>query len=302
MNYDAIVIGGSLAGLSDATYIARARRKVLGIDAGSPRNRFSPAAHGFLGQDGVAPADILATARAQLSAYPTVEFLAGKALSAQKTADGFSVETDTGRAVESAKLVITSGRSDILPDIPGLKDRWGHSVLHCPYCHGYEIGAGQIGVLASQPMSVHQAELASDWGPVTFFTNGLDILTDDNRSLLAARNIAIETTPVAALEGTGTALSGLRLKDGRIRDIRALFIGAETRFNSEVAEQLGCAIEDSPMGRIITTDDRRQTTIPGVYAAGDVARPQHTVSLAVADGMMAGVSLHQSLVFPAMVA
>jgi thioredoxin reductase len=302
MNYDAIVIGGSFAGLSAATYIARARRKVLVIDAGSPRNRFSPAAHGFLGQDGVAPADILATARAQLSAYPTVEFLAGKALSAQKTADGFSVETDTGRAVESAKLVITSGRSDILPDIPGLKDRWGHSVLHCPYCHGYEIGAGQIGVLASQPMSVHQAELASDWGPVTFFTNGLDILTDDNRSLLAARNIAIETTPVAALEGTGTALSGLRLKDGRIRDIRALFIGAETRFNSEVAEQLGCAIEDSPMGRIITTDDRRQTTIPGVYAAGDVARPQHTVSLAVADGMMAGVSLHQSLVFPAMVA
>ncbi|WAC46918.1 NAD(P)/FAD-dependent oxidoreductase [Asticcacaulis sp. SL142] len=298
MNYDAIVIGGSFAGLSAATYIARARRRVLVIDAGSPRNRFAAAAHGFLGQDGVAPADILATARAQLSAYPTVEFHSGRAVSAQKTAAGFSVETDSGRTVEAAKLVIASGRSDILPEIPGLKDRWGQSVLHCPYCHGYEIGGGQIGVLASHPMSVHQAELVSDWGPATFFTNGLDILTDEARRLLAARNITIETAPVAALEGNGTALSAVRLNDGRIHDISALFIGAETRFNSPIAEQLGCAIEDSPMGRFITTDDRRQTTILGVYAAGDVARPQHAVSLAVADGMVAGVSLHQSLVSP----
>jgi thioredoxin reductase len=299
MNYDAIIIGGSFAGLSTASYIARARRRVLVIDAGSPRNRFATAAHGFLGQDGVAPADILATARTQLSAYPTVEFLSGRAVSAQKTTTGFSVDTDTGGRVVAAKLVIASGRSDILPDIPGLKDRWGHSVLHCPYCHGYEIGGGQIGVLASHPMSVHQAELVSDWGPVTFFTNGLDILTDEARRLLAARNIAIETTPVSALEGPGNALSAVRLSDGRTHDISALFIGAETRFNSEVAEQLGCTIEDGPMGRFITTDDRRQTTIPGVYAAGDVARPQHTLSLAVADGMQAGVFLHQSLVFPA---
>lgn len=300
MNYDAIVIGGSFAGLSAATYIARARRRVLVIDAGSPRNRFATAAHGFLGQDGVAPADILAAARTQLSVYPTVEFLTGKAISAQKTTGGFKVETDAGRTVESAKLVIASGISDTLPDIPGLKDRWGHSVLHCPYCHGYEIGTGTIGVLASHPLSVHQAELVADWGPVTLFINGLDILTDEVRNLLAARNIATETMPVSALEGPGTDLSAIRLTDGRRHSVVALFIGAQTRFNSDIAEQLGCALEDGPMGRFIATDDKRQTTIPGVYAAGDVARPQHTVSLAVADGMQAGVFLHQSLVFPAM--
>lgn len=170
MTYDAIVIGGSFAGLSAAIQIARARRRVLLIDAGLPRNRFADASHGFLGQDGRRPQDIIGDARRQLSLYPTVEFIDSEAVSASKTDGDFAVTLADGSEKRAMRLILATGVKDDLPAIPGLPERWGQSVLHCPYCHGYEVGGQALGVLANTPMSAHQALLISDWGPTTYFT------------------------------------------------------------------------------------------------------------------------------------
>jgi choline dehydrogenase-like flavoprotein len=169
MAYDTIVIGGSYAGLSAAMQLARARRRVLVIDAGRPRNRFAAAAHGFLGQDGKPPLAILQEAVRQLSAYPTVAFIQGEALTARRTENGFSIALADGREERATRLVLATGLVDELPPVPGLQERWGATVLHCPYCHGYEVGDRALGVLANHPMSAHQAALLPDWGPTTYF-------------------------------------------------------------------------------------------------------------------------------------
>jgi thioredoxin reductase len=173
MRHDAIIIGGSFAGLSAAMSIARARRSVCIIDTGSPRNRFAARSHGFFTQDGSAPGAMLATARSQAAAYPTAAFIAGQALSAVGEPDGFSVTLATGDVLESAKLVLAFGVSDELPAIPGLAERWGTSVLHCPYCHGFEVSGQRLGVLHVSPRSLHQAMLIADWGPTTLYLNVL---------------------------------------------------------------------------------------------------------------------------------
>jgi thioredoxin reductase len=167
MHHDAIVIGGSFAGLSAAMYIARARRSVCVIDTGAPRNRFATQSHGFLAQDGSEPGAMLATARSQVAEYPTATFIDGEAVSAATTPHGFSVALATGEVRESARLVLAFGISDELPAIPGLVERWGKSVLHCPYCHGFEFSGQRLGVLNVSPMSIHQAMLIAEWGPTT---------------------------------------------------------------------------------------------------------------------------------------
>jgi thioredoxin reductase len=156
MRHDAIIIGGSFAGLSAAMYIARARRSVCIIDTGFPRNRFATHSHGFLTQDGSEPGTMLATARSQVAAYPTTTFIEGEAIRAAKEPDGFSVRLATGEALEGTKLVLAFGISDELPAIPGLAERWGHSVLHCPYCHGYEFSGQRLGLLNVSPKTASQ--------------------------------------------------------------------------------------------------------------------------------------------------
>ncbi|HEU0053113.1 MAG TPA: NAD(P)/FAD-dependent oxidoreductase, partial [Longimicrobium sp.] len=176
---DAVVAGGSFAGLAAALQLARARRKVVVVDAGLPRNRFAHASHGFLGQDGRAPADILADARAQLRAYPTAELRTGTATAARAEDGAFVVELASGEVLRSRKLVLATGIVDELPDVPGVRERWGRTVLHCPYCHGFEVGDGRLGVLATGEMSLHQALLLPDWsGDVTLFVNGAFVLDD----------------------------------------------------------------------------------------------------------------------------
>ncbi|WP_423066729.1 NAD(P)/FAD-dependent oxidoreductase [Devosia sp. CN2-171] len=296
MLHDAIIVGGSFAGLAAATYIARGRRTAAIIDTGLPRNRFAAHSHGFLTHDGNAPAEILATARAQVAAYPTVQFIDGSANSATKTGDGFAVTLGTGEVVEARKLVLAYGISDILPEIPGLKERWGNSVIHCPYCHGYEFSDRQLGVLNMQLRSSHQAQLIAEWGPTTFFLNG-ETIDDATRTMLEKRGVAIEPTPVKSLHGDGKHLSGVELIDGRTVGIEALYIGAPTRHNSSIAIDLGCDTEESPAGPVIKVDGMKMTTVPGVYAAGDITRAMHNVTFAVADGVMAGVAIHASLVY-----
>ena len=297
MQHDAIVIGGSFAGLSAAIQIARARRSVCVIDADSPRNRFSKASHGFFGQDGNDPRAMIASARAQVQRYPTVQTIAGEASFVRPINGGFEVTVKGGAVLTAAKLVLAFGVSDMLPELPGLAERWGTSVLHCPYCHGFEYAGGRLGVLHSTPMSAHQALLIADWGPTTLYLNGAAPPDEETRLKLMQRGVTIEPARIGALRGEKGGLSSLLLEDGRDAPIDALYVAPRTRLNSAIAEQLGCALDDGPFGSVIRTDEKKLTTVPGVYAAGDIARVPHNASWAAADGVTAGVFLHQSLVF-----
>ena len=297
MRHDAIIIGGSFAGLSAAMYIARARRSVVIVDTGLPRNRFAEHSHGFFAQDGSAPGAMLATAHAQVAAYPTAAFVAGEAVGAVRDDDGFAVTLATGEVLTGRRLVLAFGISDELPAIPGLAERWGRSVIHCPYCHGYEFSDRRLGVLHSSEQSTHMAMLVAEWGPTTLYLNGAPPPDDAVLDELQRRGVAIESDAVRALHGNGAELRALELDDGRLADVDALYVGPRTRLNSTIAQQLGCELEEAPSGPIIRTDGVKMTTVPDVYAAGDITRATHTVTWASADGVMAGLAVHRSLVF-----
>ena len=293
LHYDAIIIGGSYAGLSAALQLARARRRILVVDAGQRRNRYAANSHGFLTRDGQPAADIAAEGRANVVAYPNVDWHDGTAISARQDGDGFVVELDGAGTVRAARLVLATGVRDDLPPIDGLAERWGKSVFHCPYCHGYELNEGRIGVLASSPLSVHQAQMLPHWGQVTFFTNGVCPLDDAQRADLHAHGVEVDETPVRRLVNVATVV----LEDGRQEIMSGLFTYGRVHMASPIAEQLGCAFEQGPLGPFIRTDDSRQTTVPAVFAAGDAMRAASTVALSVADGAMAGVGAHRSLLF-----
>ncbi|MGZ8868408.1 MAG: NAD(P)/FAD-dependent oxidoreductase, partial [Thermoanaerobaculia bacterium] len=244
MRHDVIIIGGSFAGLSAAMYIARGRRSVCVIDTGSPRNRFARLSHGFFAQDGSEPSAMLAAARLQVAAYPTVTFIEGKATSAARAPHGFTVTLATGEVIESARLVLAFGISDELPSIPGLAERWGKSALHCPYCHGFEFSGQPLGVLSLSPRSVHQAALIAEWGPTTFFLNGGAAPDEESLNMLRSRGVTIEPVPVKALHGEGFDLSAVELIDGRMTRLNALYLGPRTHLNSDIAQQLGCELEE----------------------------------------------------------
>ena len=296
MHYDVIIIGGSFAGLSAAMQLARARRQVLLVDAARPRNRYAAHAHGFLGQDGVPPQEIVANARAQLARYPTVSFLDGEAIQALAQDGGFAVVMAGGEQVRGARLILATGMRDELPPLPGLQARWGQTVLHCPYCHGFEVAGEPLGVLAAHPMSVHQAMLLPDWGPTTYFTQCQFEPSPEDARHLAARGVLVERTPVVALLGDAPALTGVVLADGREVPLRALFVASRVHMASPLAGQLGCAFDEGPLGPVIRVDDMKQTTVPGVFAAGDASTPMSNATLASASGVMAGVCAHRSLV------
>ena len=287
-----IVIGGSYAGLSAATQLARARRRVLVIDAGQRRNRAALHSHGFLTQDGSEAAAIAALGREQLLKYPTVAWANEAAMSAHADGDHFTVSFNDGGTVDGRRLVLATGVADALPPIAGLAERWGGSVFHCPYCHGYELDQGSIGVIASGELSMHQALLLPDWGPVTFFTNQAFTPTPEQLAMLAARGVVVVDTPLARIAGHADVV----LTDGRSLSMAGLFVMSRTSPASSLPAQLGCALEDGPMGPFVQTDMMKATNVSGVFCCGDMARPAGNVASAVADGAMAGVGAHRSLI------
>ncbi|THF69197.1 NAD(P)/FAD-dependent oxidoreductase [Deinococcus sp. Arct2-2] len=297
MLYDALIIGGSYAGLSGAVQIARSGRSVCVLDGRQPRNRFAPHSHGFFGQDGQSPRVMIAQARADLAAYPNVTLIDTLATQARREGDQFSITLASGEILHAQKLLLAYGVVDLLPEIPGLAERWGQTVLHCPYCHGYEVRGGHLGVLSALPQSTHQALLISDWGRVTFFLNGQPLPDATTLAKFAEREIEIEPETVVGLEGEAPGLDGVRLADGRLFGLDALFVASRIRPASDLAEQLGCAVEEGPQGPLLRTDATKQTSVAGVYAAGDLTARGGNASLAAADGVWAGVSLHQSLIF-----
>ena len=218
---------------------------------------------------------------------------------AARTDGGFAVTLEDGATHTAARLILAIGVVDELPDLPGLREGWGKGILHCPYCHGYEVAGKRLGVLAFMPLATHQANLIPEWGATTFLTNGAVALQPAERAALAARGVVIEETPVAEVLNTAEGLAGVRLRDGRTVALDALFIGVPTRLASPLAEQLGCALDDTILGPIIRVDGAGQTTVPGVYAAGDAAHMMKSIAGSVAGGYLAGVMAHQSLLPPA---
>ena len=293
MIFDAIVVGGSYAGQSAALQLARARRSVLVIDGGNRRNRFAEASHGFLTQDGPAPGAIAAASRAQLMAYPSVQWIDGEAQTVSRTSEGFEVATADDTNYRGRRVVLAIGVVDRLPTIPGLVERWGESVFHCPYCHGYELNRGPIGVLAVSPLSMHHALLVPEWGPTTFFTNGVFVPDHEQRAQLDRRGVTVEHTPIDKMVGTADIV----LKDGRVVSLKGLFTMTEVEMSCPLAAQLGCNFGQGPAGPFIETNAFKETSVPKVFACGDAARTFGSVAMAVGDGALAGVSTHQSLVF-----
>lgn len=296
-SYDVIVVGGSFAGMSGAMQLARARRRILIVDAGRPRNRFVASAHGFLGQDGKSPREIIGLARQQLAAYPTVAFFAGEAVEGRRHEAHFELGLSDGQVVKASRLLLATGVRDELPVIAGMEERWGFTVFQCPYCHGYEVGGRQLGVIANHPMSAHQASIVSDWGPTTYFTQGIFEPDEAQLAMMHARGIRIERAPVVEIVGSGASIDAVRLSDGRSVDIEAAFTAPRTHMASGLAEKLGCGFDDGPFGPLIRTNEQKLTTIAGVYAAGDATSAMANATLASAAGVLAGVGAHQSLIF-----
>ncbi|WEX13336.1 NAD(P)/FAD-dependent oxidoreductase [Pseudomonas sp. G11] len=292
MMHDVIIVGGSYAGLSAGLQLARARRKVLVIDAGLRRNRFAATSHGFLGQDGQAPGIIAAEGRSQLMEYPTVTWVQDSVVQAGAEQGGFSVRTQCNGQFQAKRLILATGVVDELPGIDGLQERWGKRVFHCPYCHGYELGQGRIGVLATSPLAMHHALMLPDWGSTTLFTNGVFTPNAEQQAQLDRRGVSVESAAVTRISGER---ADLELADGRIVQLDGVFTMSRTRL-SPLAEQLGCGRVDGPTGPYLHTDETRQTSVAGVFACGDASLAAGSVALAVAEGVRAGVGAHFSLI------
>lgn len=290
--FDAIVIGGSYSGMSAALQLARACRTVLVIDHGQPRNRRAGRAHGCLGWDGASPAEMLETSRRQLLAYERVQWATDEATDAAGSLEeGFRVDCASGDRYHAHRLILAHGVVDRLPDVPGLAERWGETVLHCPYCHGYEICGATIGVLiASRSEAMDQVRALSQWGQATAFHAGALSATDVDELSLQLRGIGATLEAHALVGMTGKA--SLALADGSFREVGALFVHPETTLASGLAKCLGCATEDAGC---IATDSAKQSTVPGVFACGDAARFAGNIALAVGEGALAGVAAHRSL-------
>lgn len=297
MNFDVIIVGGSFAGQAAALQLGRARRRVLLLDSGSPRNRFARSSHGFLGQDGVAPAEIMSTFSHQLKSYRTVSQRRGEATGASALGDGFQVAVAEGKMVFGSRLILASGIRDNLPAIPGLREHWGAGVLHCPYCHGYELDQQPIGILGESELVFHQAMLASDWGPATLFTQGSLVLHRDQENALTHKGIIIERSPITELFGRGDTLDAVRLADDRTVRLAGLFVTPRTEISGGLATSLGCKLQDGPTGPFIAVDGHQQTSVRGVFAAGDVAAPMSNAMLSAASGVRAASGAHHSLIF-----
>jgi thioredoxin reductase len=298
MTEDAIIIGGGFAGLSAAMQLARARRRVTILDTGLPRNRFSAHSHGFLAQDGRPGADILADARRQLAAYETITFRTTSAETLNGERDAFTVVTNDGGQIDARRVLLSTGFEDQLPDIPGLSERWGKTVLHCPYCHGYEVGGGPVGVLARTSEAARFAAVVADWGDVTLFTNAVPEPDEKDLAVLEARNVKLRPGRVTAVTDGPGGMLAVETGPGIPTLVKALFVSPEARVRSDIPRDRDLELKATPIGNILQTDDTGQTSLPGLYAAGDIALGPANIALASANGVKTAVFLHHSLIWP----
>lgn len=292
MQYDVAIIGGSYAGLAAAMPLARARKKVVIIDAGQRRNRFAEYSHGFLTQDGTRASEIAQIAKQQVLAYKTVDWQNGSVERVEKIEEGFAVCVDATHSITTKRLIIAAGITDQLPDIAGLAERWGKTVFHCPYCHGYELNQGKIGIIGSSEHAAHLAMMLPDWGETTLFLNDYPV-DAELLEQLKVRGVVIEQRLIQKIIGQSEVL----LADGTVIQLEGIFATTKCSIAQDWIFKLGCEIEQNAMGEAIKTNAMKETSIAGIFACGDVARLGGSVSLAVGDGTLAGVAAHRSLIF-----
>lgn len=294
--WDVIVVGGGAAGLSAALTLGRARRRVLVVDAGQPRNRFAAHMHGALGQEGVDPADLLRRGREEVSTYD-VTIRSATAESVEEVAHGLNVTLSDGETVFGRALVVASGMSDELPGIPGLAEHWGTQVLHCPYCHGWEVREQRLAVLGTSPMSLHQAELIRQWSDqLVFFTAGCDALDPSTEARLRARGVELVGTPVSEILSEAGHLTGVRLVDGTEIALDAIFTAPKARPHDDFLANLGLERAENPMGSFVAVDPTGKTSHPRVWAIGNVVNPGANVPISIGAGSMTGGVVNMALV------
>ncbi|MHC8950443.1 NAD(P)/FAD-dependent oxidoreductase [Sphingobacterium hungaricum] len=291
--YEVIIIGGSYAGLSAAMALGRSLRNVLVIDAGSPCNQQTPHSHNFLTQDGETPANIYKKAFDQVRQYKTIDFLEDFATEASKTDTGFTVRTKNNQTFSTKKLIISSGIKDQMPDIDGFSSSWGISVIHCPYCHGYEFRNEATGIFANGDEAMHYVKLLSQLtNKLSIFTNGPALFTEEQKVVFNQKGIAVIETPIKKINHQNGYLNSVQLADGQEHKLKALYARLPFKQHSAIPEQLGCTfskngfVEVSPM---------QETSVEGVFACGDNSNPMRSVANAVYTGNFAGASVNSKL-------
>ncbi|MCI2956644.1 NAD(P)/FAD-dependent oxidoreductase [Agromyces atrinae] len=296
LTHDVLIIGGGTAGQSAALMLTRAGRRVAIIDAGEPRNGVVEHMHAVLGHDGVKPTDLLARGRRDIEGYGG-EFVDGRAVTAVPVDGGFAVTLDAGDTLTARRLIVTTGLRDELPAIPGLREQWGRGVVTCPYCDGYEVRGRRIGVLATSAGGVHQAQLLRQWSPqVTYFENGTGMPEADVAAGFAARGVIVEPGPVAEVISTDGVLTAVVLADGRSIAIDSIFTAPTLVPNGTLLADLGAELTESPIGTVVAVDAFGATSVPGVWAAGNVVNPMANVPVSMGAGSMAGAAVNANLV------
>jgi thioredoxin reductase len=299
--YDVVVAGGGTAGLSAALVLGRSRRRVLVLDGGEPRNAPSSGAHGFFTRDGVPPGELLRLGREQLKPYPSVELREGQATGATGANGSFEVTLEDGSTVRARKLVLATGVADELPETPGFRELWGRGVYHCPYCHGWEVRDRPLAVMARGEEALVRAALIRNWSrDLVVLTDGPSGLDEAGRGRLRSLGVSVKEERIARLEGDTRkgVLHRIVFEDGSELSREGIFYVPPQRQGSGLAESLGCEVEEvgPARARVVRSDaTTKETTVPGVYAAGDAGNPIQSVVLAAASGANAAYFVNHDL-------
>lgn len=298
-SFDVAIVGGGAAGLNAALVLAQARRSVVVIDAGEPRNATAGHLHGFLTRDGTVPTDLLAMGRAEVQRFGAA-VVEGSVADVAQNDDGFELRLADGAAIVARRLLVATGIADTFPDIEGFAARWAKDVLHCPYCHGYEVRDQALGVIAETAFfGVHQALMVRQWtDDVVLFTHTDDDIEPADREKLDARNIRIAPGKVAGLVVENDTLTGVRLADGSVTPRQAVFVGGAITPvpRDHILRELGAKTSDTPFGPFVSVDAVGATSVPGVWAAGNVVDPKSQVIVSASAGYQAAAAINMDLI------
>ena len=292
--FDVIIIGGSYSGLAAGMALGRGLRQVLIIDSGDPCNKQTPYSHNFITHDGTPPKEISILAKKQVEAYSTVKFFNGLATGSVKTKDGFEIQVASGETFRAGKIIFATGIRDIMPAIDGFAACWGISVLHCPYCHGYEVRNVKTGILGNGENGFELAKLISNWTKdLTLYTNGISTLTTEQTEKLQRHHIAIVETAIERLEHSNGYLQNIIFGDGTKSLVTAMYAHCSFKQHCEIPQALGCELTDDGY---IKTDAFQKTTIDGIFACGDNITHIRTVANAAAMGTTTGILVNKEII------
>lgn len=292
--FDGIIIGGSYSGLAAAMALGRALKKVLIIDNGKPCNAPTPHSHNFLTQDGKTPSEIATLAKQQVELYDTVSFFNGLATNGRKTKEGFEIQVASGETFRASKLIFATGIKDNLPNIEGIEACWGISMLHCPYCHGFEVRNEKTGILGNGEHAYELAKLISNWtNDLTVYTNGKSLLTVEQTQKLSNHQINIAEKEIQRLEHKNGYLQKIIFKDGTKTEVKAMYSRNSFEQHCTIPESLGCELDDEGY---IKVNPFQETSVDGVFACGDNTTRLRTVANAVAMGTTAGMTASKKMI------